>query len=62
MSQRSLDYYSDDVIIQLPTETLQGKAAVRDNFVAPFVTASGQRACDSEPGLFEEPGRRGMEL
>src|SRR5262249_23856702 len=34
-----LSYYSDDVIIQLPTGTLEGKAAVRDNFVHPFVTA-----------------------
>src|SRR4051812_36571333 len=30
-------YYSDDVVIQLPTGTLTGKAAVRNNFVVPFV-------------------------
>jgi steroid delta-isomerase-like uncharacterized protein len=33
-----LAYYSDDVIIQLPTGLLQGKSAVRDNFVHPFIT------------------------
>src|SRR5258707_931556 len=27
-----LAYYSDDVVIQLPTGTLEGKIAVRDNF------------------------------
>jgi steroid delta-isomerase-like uncharacterized protein len=35
---RILAYYSDDVVLQLPTGTLQGKAAVRDNFVRPFIT------------------------
>jgi steroid delta-isomerase-like uncharacterized protein len=35
--QKILAYYSDDVVIQLPTETLEGKPAVRDNFVIPFV-------------------------
>jgi len=34
-----LAYYSDDVVIQLPTGTLNGKAAVRDNFVRPFIAA-----------------------
>lgn len=34
-----LAYYSDDVVIQLPTGTLEGKAAVRDNFVRPFIAA-----------------------
>jgi steroid delta-isomerase-like uncharacterized protein len=34
-----LNYYSDDVVIQLPTGTLEGKAAVRDNFVQPFIAA-----------------------
>ena len=33
-----LAYYSDDVVIHLPTGTLDGKAAVRDNFVRPFIT------------------------
>ena len=37
--QKILDYYSDDVVIQLPTGTLDGKQAVRDNFVIPFVDA-----------------------
>jgi steroid delta-isomerase-like uncharacterized protein len=35
--QKILAYYSDDVVLQLPTGTLEGKAAVRDNFVHPFV-------------------------
>jgi steroid delta-isomerase-like uncharacterized protein len=34
---RILAYYADDVVIQLPTGTLEGKSAVRDHFVAPFV-------------------------
>ena len=34
-----LAYYSDDVVIQLPTGTLEGKTAVRDNFVRPFIAA-----------------------
>lgn len=34
-----LAYYSDDVVLDLPTGTLVGKAAVRDHFVHPFVTA-----------------------
>jgi predicted ester cyclase len=29
--------YTDDVVIQLPTGTLEGKVAVRDNFVRPFI-------------------------
>ena len=33
-----LSYYSDDVVIHLPTGTLAGKSAVRDNFVHPFIT------------------------
>src|ERR1041384_300706 len=33
--QRILAYYSDDVVLKLPTGTLDGKAAVRDNFVRP---------------------------
>lgn len=34
-----LSYYLDDVVIEIPTGRLQGKAAVRDNFVRPFVSA-----------------------
>jgi steroid delta-isomerase-like uncharacterized protein len=34
-----LPYYSDDVVIHLPTGTLEGKRAVRDNFVRPFIAA-----------------------
>jgi steroid delta-isomerase-like uncharacterized protein len=34
-----LAYYSDDVVIDLPTGTLEGKTAVRDNFVRPFIVA-----------------------
>src|SRR5882672_4248921 len=34
-----LSYYSDDVVIHLPTGTLEGKMAVRDNFVRPFIAA-----------------------
>jgi len=32
-----LAYYSDDVELHLPTGTLSGKVAVRDNFVRPFI-------------------------
>jgi SnoaL-like domain len=32
-----LAYYSDDVIIHLPSGTLAGKGPVRDNFVRPFL-------------------------
>jgi steroid delta-isomerase-like uncharacterized protein len=34
-----LAYYSDDVVIHLPTGALEGKIAVRDNFVRPFIAA-----------------------
>lgn len=34
-----LAYYSDDVVIHLPTGTLEGKIAVRDSFVRPFIAA-----------------------
>jgi steroid delta-isomerase-like uncharacterized protein len=34
-----LTYYSDGVVLQLPTGTLQGKVAVRDSFVRPFIGA-----------------------
>ena len=36
---RILAYYSDDVVIHLPTGTLEGKTAVRDNFLRPFIAA-----------------------
>src|SRR5258705_9180535 len=32
-----LVYYSEEVVLQLPTGTLKGKTAVRDNFVRPFI-------------------------
>lgn len=32
-----LAYYSDDVVLHLPTGTLEGKTAVRDSFVRPFI-------------------------
>ena len=35
--QKNLGYYSEDVILDLPTGTLKGKTAVRDNFVRPFI-------------------------
>ena len=35
--QKILAYYSEDVILHLPTGTLDGKAAVRDSFVRPFI-------------------------
>ena len=34
-----LAYYSDDVALCLPGAALDGKAAVRDNFVRPFIHA-----------------------
>src|ERR1700730_13668716 len=34
-----LAYYSDDVVLHLPTGALEGKTAVRDNFVRPFIGA-----------------------
>jgi steroid delta-isomerase-like uncharacterized protein len=35
--QRILAYYSENIVIDLPTGTLKGRAAVRDNFVRPFI-------------------------
>lgn len=35
--QKILAYYSEDVILHLPTGTLKGKTDVRDNFVRPFI-------------------------
>jgi steroid delta-isomerase-like uncharacterized protein len=34
-----LAYYSDDVVLHLPSGSLEGKTAVRDNFVRPFIAA-----------------------
>jgi steroid delta-isomerase-like uncharacterized protein len=34
-----LAYYSDDVVIHLPSGVLEGKTTVRDNFVRPFIAA-----------------------
>lgn len=34
-----LAYYSDDILLRVPAGTFQGKTAVRDNFVRPFITA-----------------------
>jgi len=34
-----LSYYTDGVVLHLPTGILNGKAAVRDNFVRPFISA-----------------------
>jgi steroid delta-isomerase-like uncharacterized protein len=34
-----LAYFSDDVVLRLPTGTLDGKVAVRDNFVRTFIAA-----------------------
>jgi steroid delta-isomerase-like uncharacterized protein len=38
-ADKILAYYSDEVVIHLPTGTLEGKTAVRDNFVRPFIGA-----------------------
>ena len=34
-----LAYYSDNIVHRLPAGTFEGKTAVRDNFVRPFITA-----------------------
>src|SRR5687767_2426972 len=34
-----LAYFSDNVLLRLPFGILEGKVAVRDNFVRPFITA-----------------------
>jgi steroid delta-isomerase-like uncharacterized protein len=33
-----LAYYSDDVVLHLPAGKLEGKTAVRENFVRPFIS------------------------
>lgn len=35
--EKILAYYTEDVVFHLPTGTLEGKAAIRDNFVRPFL-------------------------
>jgi steroid delta-isomerase-like uncharacterized protein len=35
--KKVLAYYADDVVLELPTGTLEGKEAVRDHFVRPFL-------------------------
>ena len=37
--EKILAWYSEDVVLKLPVGTLQGKEAVRDGFVRPFVAA-----------------------
>jgi len=37
--QKILAYYSDDVVLHLPTEILKGRQPLRDNFVRPFIAA-----------------------
>src|SRR5215475_3685908 len=36
---RIMSYYSDTVTIQIPGSLMQGHAAVREQFVRPFITA-----------------------
>jgi PAS domain S-box-containing protein len=36
---RIMSYYADNVVLQIPGALLEGKEAVRDQFVRPFVTA-----------------------
>lgn len=36
---RILAFFSDEIVLHLPTGTLEGKAAVRDHFVRPFIAA-----------------------
>src|SRR5215475_1657610 len=36
---RIMSYYADDVTIQIPGSLMQGKLAVREQFVRPFITA-----------------------
>jgi steroid delta-isomerase-like uncharacterized protein len=37
--KKILRYYADDVVLDLPTGTLEGKSDVRDHFVRPFIAA-----------------------
>ena len=34
-----LAYYSDNIVLRVPAGTFEGKTAVRDNWVRPFITA-----------------------
>ena len=34
-----MSYYADNVTIQIPGSLMQGKSAVREQFVRPFITA-----------------------
>lgn len=36
--ERILSYYSEDVSLEIPGTAMKGKAAVRDQFVRPFIT------------------------
>jgi ketosteroid isomerase-like protein len=36
---RILSYYSVDVVLQIPGTLMEGKEALRDQFVRPFITA-----------------------
>ena len=36
---RILSYYADNVVLQIPGTLMEGKEAVRDQFVRPFITA-----------------------
>ena len=37
--QRILSYYSDNVSLEIPGASMKGRAAVRDQFVRPFITS-----------------------
>jgi hypothetical protein len=36
-ADKILSYYTDDIVLSLPTGTLDGKSAVRGSFVVPFI-------------------------
>ena len=36
---RILSYYTDNVVLQIPGTLMEGKEALRDQFVRPFITA-----------------------
>src|ERR1044071_771611 len=36
---RILSYYADNVVLQIPGVIMEGKEALRDQFVRPFITA-----------------------
>src|ERR1043166_5365768 len=37
--ERILSYYAENVVLQIPGTLMEGKEAVRDQFVRPFITA-----------------------